>query len=252
MAIRIHIAKREVDNLSANMKEIAAILQKDITQELKRQGRLLVKDLIMFTPPRKAGQGRKKVEKDINKAVKNIDTDKITNKELKDRMEELTRQRKYETMKQIYRKGKKLPKYDFVKFEEKYHKQERKKGGVTYSVPRSTGKATTDSKKWKKYATKIKGRVGTLKASWLVAADALGYKAPLWISKHRSHAYGVGRYKFYEDESISYIYIRNSEKAQPLLRHVADSALALRRANMLKEFQRELKRSLSKKRPKRK
>lgn len=245
-AIRLTIPTAQIQKLQQTIGAYANALGRDARQELLRQGQLLVRDLIKTTPPRKQAAGKKRIEKDANKALLLIDPDKTTNRELKNRLKEIQRQKDYEAATKIYNGSKKLKDYTFEKFSTSYHKSERLKGGDRLEVPKQTGKATLDKREHKDYTREVQSRVGRLKASWYPAAQKLMVNVPQWVSKHAIYGFAVGSCYITLNNDSPHIYIRNRSNGQKLLERVLIHALDTRQKNMIRDIQRRLE-NLSKK-----
>ena len=170
-----------------SMNTLVKELNADAVLLLKEEMRLLLRDIIRFTPPLKGhAQGRNAVTGDLNRNARPLDPQKIE----MPRLAQVIRERKAPAIMAITKnlKGgwggrRMLATQSEIAFR---HVRNRNNYG---RVRRDQGNMAFLSD-WKSYLKNVQSRVGYTRAGWLTAAMAVGLKLPSWVTKHCGYAHG--------------------------------------------------------------
>ncbi len=171
------------------------------------QGRLLLKNIIAFTPPKTLKQGRDRVRKDILKSVALLDPVQFGNQKIKS----LIAKRKDSTLTKVFSRfpsgklrGVKVE--NFGSSHIKQHQRSRDKRGRVRRKINKVTVATTDKRAVNAYVRRVQQRVGMAKGGWAKAYIALGGRPAGWYARHSNQG-------IFRDESKNkinpYILIRN-------------------------------------------
>ena len=194
---RLHVAPAAAMKLTFQMNEAryrdvlnryVQDLKADADKLLREEMRLLLRDMIKFTPPKNKKQGAKAVEADIQKAVGLLDQDSFARakEEVRLPMRELIRRKDNETLQAALRS---MDKHNWIvkPFDKTDHTRVRNAYG---RVRRKTYVMTTDRVAYRRYVREVKARVGLAKAGWIKAAEGVGLTLPGWIRRHAGYAKG--------------------------------------------------------------
>lgn len=148
---------------------------------VKQVFRLIIRDVMSITAPKQNAQGRKAVQRDINKAVYMLDPSKVKRKTLRQAILD----REYDIIRIILSRTKagRWKNVQVVPFNPSLHTSVRDRRG---RVPRSKNIVTPDVREHKKYVRMIQGHVGYTRAGWAPAARMAGATVPGWVSRHQS------------------------------------------------------------------
>lgn len=154
---------------------------------LKEEMRLILREIMRFTPPKTYAQGRAAVAKDLAKNAAPLDPAKIR----WPRMAEVVKKRKLraiqaisDNQKQGFWASRKL----LVSTTElaEQHKRNRTSRGRVNSDRRNMALLSV----WRKYTRDVQSRVGFAKAGWGAAAAGVGFVMPSWVQKLAGAAAG--------------------------------------------------------------
>jgi hypothetical protein len=218
------------DGLNTFVHELNA----DALLLLKEEMRLLLRDIIRFTPPKNLKQGRSAVEADIQKAVGLLDQDSFARarEEVRLPMRELIRRKDNETLQQAMRDmdGRNW----IVKpFNKQDHISRRNRYG---RVRQKSFIMTTDRIAYRKYVREVQRRVGLAKAGWLRAAEGVGLKLPSWVKRHAGYA--KGGYTEPTPNRMEIVARNGSIKIPNYQQRIVQVALNARRMSIEKEIKR--------------
>lgn len=194
---------------------------------LKEEMRLLLRDVIAFTPPKTQAQGRAAVDLDLSRNAAPLDPEKIKIP----RMATLVRKRDIEGIQKFadnikggFFQGRKLLRtVEDVRAE---HRKNRTRWGRVKSDKRNMALLNV----WRKYAREVQSRVGFAKAGWLRAAEGVGLKLPNFVTRHGTNA--PGQYIAPTPQRLVIESINRSSKIPDYERTVA--AATKRRINSIK------------------
>lgn len=221
-------------------------LKADSVKLLEEEMRLLLRDILRFTPPTKTPKadetqlnarqrGTTAVENDLYRNARPLIPEQI---EIP-RLSEAVARRDVTAIRAIVKnlKGKWGDRTLLVGTAElaQAHLRNRNRWGRVKGDKRNMAFA----RDWQKYARTIKQRVGWHKAGWLRAARALGMPLPRWIARHESYAPGG-----YYAPSTSNLVIQSSTRAVKIpdyeARHVTPAVKA-RMKSLVSEVSRLVK-----------
>ncbi len=159
----------------------------DARDVIKTQMRLLLQQAIKFTPPNTLAQGRKAVERDIQRAVQ-LPTDAGLSKFIFGVRDENLRnqlvaaiqagdKQKFDLLFRIAVGNR----FEVVDFDPHLHQSVRNNRG---RVTRRYNRVSLQVKQWEAYIKKGQGRVGRMRSGWLPALRAVGGTAAAWIARH--------------------------------------------------------------------
>lgn len=214
--------------------------KKEASRTMVEHGRLLVKDLIKWTPPQKGKkEGERAVERDLRNAVTPYSDKSITDPKLSKRMKEIVNRNDIMAGEAIFENIPGMKKWKIVPFSPTLHESVRVHGN-RLRVSKSKNIMTFELNLWKSYFKTIKERVGRLKASWLPAAEKLSISVADWIQRHTDYGHSVTTCNLVLGESPRMV-IWNGSKAGGYLRHAAETALTIRTRNMARDLAYKIK-----------
>lgn len=185
-----------------DVRRLSKLLRKDLGETLKGQGKLYVKDCILYTPPVVRGGigeslsaqrrvGEKAIEKNIKRAYQSPEDIKILQNPKKGTLGHsinvLLRKKRYEEAESLMTRKANLRILGVANKAGKQYEQGRVRGRYrkTWSF------FVTNPKSIKTLINVKKKRVGIGKHGWSKAAMALGINLPNWISRHTSRPSGI-------------------------------------------------------------
>lgn len=194
---------------------------------LKEEMRLLLRDVVSFTPPKTQAQGRKAVDADLRRNAAPLDAQKIKIP----RMAELVRKRDVEAIQKFadnikggfFNRRRLLQTTEDIQAE---HRRNRTRYGRVRSDKRNMALLSV----WRKYTREVQDRVGFAKAGWLRAAEGVGLKLPNFVTRHAGNA--PGQYIAPTPQKLVIESINRSSKIPNYDRTVA--AATKRRVNSIK------------------
>ena len=194
---------------------------------LKEEMRLLLRDVVSFTPPKTMAQGRAAVYTDLARNAAPLDPQKIKMK----RMAEVVRKRDVEAIQKIadnlkggfFQRRTLLQTTDDIRAQ---HKKNRTRYGRIRKDMRNMALLSV----WRKYTREVQDRVGFAKAGWLRAAEGVGLKLPNFVTRHAGNA--PGQYIAPTPQKLVIESINRSSKIPNYDRTVA--AATKRRVNSIK------------------
>lgn len=170
-----NIDARNLDLFQQSLTEYAAASEEDAHTSMRHQARLLAMRLVRLTPPSKMGQGKKRVARDIRRAMRPLRPIDFDNKSISN----LIRKRDYDALRVIFeRSGSNIK--EMGPFDASKHIDAQKDG----SVRRATGYATADVKELNAYIRRKQGNVGKAKGGWAAGVMKFNGRVASWISKH--------------------------------------------------------------------
>lgn len=148
---------------------------------LKEEMRLLLRDVLSFTPPKTQAQGRKAVDNDLRLNAYPLDPQKIKMKRLAD----VVRKRDVEAIQKIADnlKGGFFQRRTLLQTTDDIRAQHRK-NRTRYGRIRKDRRNMALLSVWRKYTREIQDKVGMAKAGWLRAAEGVGLKLPNFVTRH--------------------------------------------------------------------
>jgi len=154
---------------------------------LKEEMRLILREVMRFTPPKTFAQGRAAVAKDLAKNAAPLDPSKVR----WPRMSEVVKKRNLAAIQKIadnQKKGfwasRKLLKSTSEIADQ--HKRNRTSRGRVSSDRRNMALLSV----WRKYTREVQSRVGWAKAGWSAAAAGVGLPIPGWVQRLAGAAAG--------------------------------------------------------------
>jgi hypothetical protein len=237
--IKMHIPVEQMKRLNLAMKLHVKGLRSEANKVVMKQGRLLAKDLIKFTPPARMSQGKKKVKTEINRAIKPLDFNGISDPVFRKRLKQIEKQRDYTALQAIWKNIPSKQSAKVVPFSPSYHTNVRLRGDIL-SVPKDLKVYTFDKAEQKAYVKSVQERVGRLKSSWFPLANKLQLPVAQWISRHATYGASVTSVKITVGDKPS-IMVWNGAYGQRLLRMAATRALDGRVEAMIAEFKYKVK-----------
>jgi len=162
----------------------------DAANVVKDQGKLLIKQVMKFTPPKNQPQGKAAVTRDINRAVEVLKPLTFTHPVFQKYAIEAYQSRDPSKLLEVWKRMKTFVGWRFESFDAvKLHKSQRDRRG---RIQREKKVFTLDAVAHGAYLKKIIARVGLMKASWAPAFAALGGKVQPWVKKHqRQHGWVI-------------------------------------------------------------
>lgn len=156
----------------------------DASTIIQDQARLLLKQVIKFTPPKSLAQGRRAVARDINKAATPYIDNHIQNPILRQRWADITGDENWTysnaELEGILRDfGWKTARVET--WHPSLHTRVRNSRG---RVGRNQNIFVLELSEWKRYVKDIQSRVGRMIAAWAATYVKLGGTVPTWIEKH--------------------------------------------------------------------
>lgn len=199
---------------------------------VKDETKLLLQQVIRFTPPKTLAQGRAAVARDVQRAMTPLDDTKFTSKKIATAI----RQKNVNAMRDIVRRIPSMRDYGVEEFDPiKLHQNKRDSRG---RIQRNKKIFVLDKKGWKRYAKATQKHVGSAKAGYWPGLQAVGGTVPSWVSRHSGIFGGVDAGKLYDPHSPR-IRITNHSRAaisQEQQTHSVESAVRMRARSMEGKF----------------
>lgn len=145
----------------------------ELPKALRTQSRLLFKFVIDRTPPKTRAEGRRRVTRQIEMAIRPLDPKSFES----DSVRRLIRERQYEVL------GKILSGRGVVPFSADVHHRARDPHG---RVRKETGYLTPDTSEVRDYIGVMQANVGRAKGGWVPAYKAAGGKPAAWLDRWSS------------------------------------------------------------------
>lgn len=172
-------------------------LNADALVLLKEEMRLLLRDILVLTPPTKSPKkdevklsakqrGDNAVESDMSRLARPLDWKDVKNPRLAEaiyKRDQATMMAIMKNMKQ-YKNSSLLPNVDAIR--SSHLKNRNRYGRVRYRGLKQIAFLSD----WQKYARSVKSRVGFARAGWLRAAEGVGLTMPNWVRRHAAYAKG--------------------------------------------------------------
>lgn len=190
----------------ADMNRFITELNADGVQLLKEEMRLLLRDVVRFTPPKTYAQGRKAIEGDLRRVARPLDPAKIQMPAL----QKAIARRDVAAIEAITKnlgggwRGRTLLR-SLAAIKEAHLRLRNRYGRV-----RGDGRQMAFFNDWRKYLRTVQDRSGWTRAGWWRAADGVGLSLPSWVNKHR--AYAPGGFLAPGDKNLSITAINRSVK----------------------------------------
>lgn len=150
---------------------------------LRQRFRLLMEQVIKFSPPRNLAQGRKAVARDINRAVSVFGVDRITDPRLK----QIWSRRDYPAF-NAFAAALRQP-WSAAPFSPDLHEKQRNARGIVRRRSRRVfvlGRADTGALRG--YVRKKQANVGIARSGWLAGlfgvSNSVGWGQPSWVTRH--------------------------------------------------------------------
>jgi hypothetical protein len=174
------VADSNSEAFSESLREFIRFYGVELPKALRYQSRLLAQEFIRKTPAKTRAQGRRAVERDIQRAVRPLRPQDFKSRNIR----ALIRKRDYHALETVFSRfpeSSDLRKVSVLSFDSKLHQQARDRRGRIQSFKR---KVTPDSDAVKKYVAEIKTHVGQAKGGWANSLINLGGRPAAWISEH--------------------------------------------------------------------
>jgi hypothetical protein len=164
---------------SRYVREVGASMPK----VLKAQTRLLLRDVLKFTPPKSYAQGRAAVKRDFGRAIAVLDGESFSRspQRLREALREAITQKDIGRLNAIL-KSAGMP-GTVVPFDASLHRRLQNSRG---HVAKWSGFYTIDRRAWEARLNKLLAAVGWARAGWNAAADKVGLRMPSWVAKHQN------------------------------------------------------------------
>lgn len=176
----------------ARLEKWARTAGLEMPDAIRTQTRLLLKQVISFTPPQSLAQGRAAVARDITRSMTPIDLNDFPNERMRDRVNKLAAERNVQSLQALFRNTKTWKAWKVEQFAPQLHKFARdRRGRVQRSkrvfVPETftSGRANSSRNQWAAYVKHMQAAVGRLKAAWGPAYKAVGGTLPSWVGRHQ-------------------------------------------------------------------
>lgn len=218
---------RFVDELGLEAKDV-----------VRDQTRLLLKQVIAFTPPKTLAQGRAAVARDIKRSMTPINLDFFPNARMRDRVEQLAGKNDVTGLRDVFQTSTSWRNWRVEPFSPSLHTGDRDRNGRVRKnrmvfIPETVGG------QFAKYVATVQKFVGRLKAAWGPAYLAVGGTLPAWVARHASPR-GSVQINFGDPQRPS-IEFRNRAVGVGHLRHPFASAMRFRAEGMRRDIARRLK-----------
>lgn len=201
---------------------------------LRAQTRLLLRDILRFTPPKSLAQGRKAVKGDFGRAIALLDEKAFSKcpERLRIALRAAISQKNITKINAILTSAK--MRGTVIPFDASIHRRLQTNRG---RVSKWSGFYTIDKQAWTARLNKLLSAVGFARAGWNAAAQKVGYKQPAWVSR-LGNANGSNAIEIAGDIPSIEITHRSS-KIPNYARSVGD-AVRLRVSSMTKDIKRIL------------
>jgi hypothetical protein len=193
MKLEMLVNQTHLNRFNRAMSIYTESFGKDAGETVKKYTGILLDEVVDRTPPFKSKgdsesakvKGQKALLRDIRKTVDPVDWHSFNSRSIQKLIRDKDTQGFQKALENFPRmKGNKV-----VAFTPSLHKFRRVNGVVPRDT--KTNQMTLDFSDERKYEKEMLNRVGRLKASWLPALDALGRKAPAWVSRNAGYGYSV-------------------------------------------------------------
>lgn len=195
---------------------------------VKTETRLLLQQIIKFTPPKTRAQGRQAVARDIGRAMNPLDASTFTSKKIA----AFIRKKDVNSMREIVRRVPRWKNYTVEEFDpRRLHEEKRDSRG---RIQRSKNVFVLDKKGWKKYVRRKQQNVGSGKAGWWPGLQAVGGAVPSYIARQASR-FGVVDMSKANNKHSPHIRVMNfstSAISQNDQNHTVQSAVRMRARSM--------------------
>jgi hypothetical protein len=172
-------------NLRAQLNEFVFKLKGDAVLLLKEESRLLLRDILKFSPPRafqgpgkKFAGARQDVDYDLTLVAQPLDWKNIQ----EPRLAEAVQKKDLKLLAILGRRSRGL-------IAGRTFLSAADVKAVHYGARNGFGRVKSDQKRfmflsdWRKYNRSVKGNIGLLQSGWSSAASALGQPLPNWVSR---------------------------------------------------------------------
>lgn len=230
---------RYVDELGLSGKEV-----------VRDQTRLLLKQVIAFTPPKTLAQGRAAVARDIRRSMSPIVLDMFPLDRMRDRVEELVEKQDVTGLRAVFANSTSWNKWRVEHFSETLHTFARDRRGrvrqnrFIFITEATEARKNSAQSQLRRYVAKVQGFVGRLKAAWGPAYLAVGGTLPAWVARH-SAVRGTVDVNFGNPQRPS-IELRNFAAGVSQLIHPVQSAMRTRSKAMASDLKRKLREAANK------
>lgn len=205
----------------------------DGTKLLKEEMRLLLRDIMRFTPPKTRKQGEDAISGDLYRAAFPLRPEKIKWK----RMKELVLSRDINAIRELWMKQRKgFFAYRRLLLSVAEIKENHKRHRTRYGRVSSDKNRMAFADHWDTYTKTVQSFVGFARAGWSAAANAVGLKLPKWVSRHSGKA-GSG-YRPPRPDRLEIEAINRSSKIPNYEFNVVSAATKMRAVSMQRELQR--------------
>lgn len=182
MSLRVQMSVAKYRN---DLNRFVTELNADAQLLLKEEMRLLLRDIVRFTPPKSLAQGRKAIEGDLRRNAKPLDPQKID----MPRLAAVVKKRDIPAILAITKNMRggawggrtMLAGVDQIRAA---HLRNR----TAYGRVRGDRRNMAFLSDWRKYTKEVQDRVGWTKAGWWRAAYGVGLPLPSWVNKHKAYA----------------------------------------------------------------
>lgn len=196
---------------------------------VKDETRLLLAQVIRFTPPKTLAQGRGAVKRDIGRAIDNVNPDTFHSK----RLATMIRTQDVNAMRDAVRRIPSMKDYTVERWNpEAQHEAKRDNRGRIQRNQKVM--VLNEGKRLKKYFNLRAKAVGSAKAGYWPGLQAVGGAVPNWVAKHASKFGSVDAGKL-NDSHAPRIRIQNFSEAarsQNDENHSVQSAVKMRARSM--------------------
>jgi hypothetical protein len=161
------------------MEKLRAATRQSTRDFITEQFRLLLEQIMAFTPPKSSAQGRKRVEIDISRVFRPFES----KSKPEGRLAKIIRTGNYAAFDAFVRHAKLG--WRAQPFSEAYHEQQRDaRGRVRRSSRSKFVLGRPDTAKLRAYIRRKKDNVGIGRSGWAKALQRVGGAVPGWVSRH--------------------------------------------------------------------
>lgn len=217
-----------------NLNRFVVELNADGAQLLKEEMRLLLRDILRFTPPNSLAQGRAAVERDLRRVARPLEPGKIQ----MPRLAEAVQKKDLPAINAIVARlgggwgGRTIiAGLDAIRAT---HERARNRYG---RIGRDLRNLALFSD-WRSYLRTVQSRVGYTRSGWLPAARAVGLPQPSWVTRHAG--YSSGSYDPPTPDDLTVTAINRSVKIPNYEQRHVYPAVAARAKSIASELRRLL------------
>lgn len=203
----------------------------DAANIVEQECRLLMKEIIGFTPPKNAKQGKDAIRRDITRTMRPFQPLELFDRrpDMAQRLENMKKNRDVKGVRDfLAEQQNQWARWRVEPFSPRLHRMNRGSRGRVQSTKRVF---VLEQHEWEQYVAMMEKRAGRFKASWADAYTAhLGKVAP-WIERHLPSPKSI-YFNGLSTRNLPHITFGSSAKDAKQLQHIIKTALWERRQKM--------------------